>query len=232
MSIQAITVQQLARALGGAARTLTLGPGSELAARVLEAPNPAGMGAISLAGVRLPARLPAEVQPGQELRLVVVRAAGGELVARVKHETGADPARLQELAGQLALSGDGDLLRAAVGLAQGGPLWLPEGRAAELALDPDQAGAGRDEAGAGEAAFVLHCPRLGAIEVRLRVAPGAVTAGVVTPPGAGALAESSLDELVDGLRRATGRPAAASVRVRPDEQPPPRPPAGRVDARA
>src|SRR5262252_7649042 len=137
MSIQAITVQQLARALGGAARTLTLGPGSELAARVLEAPNPSGVGTISLAGVKLPARLPAEVQPGQELRLVVVRAAGGELVPRVKHEAGADPARAQELAGQLALSGDGDLLRAAVGLAQGGPLWLPDGRAAQLAVDPD-----------------------------------------------------------------------------------------------
>lgn len=233
MNLQSITALKLVQALAGEARTLTLEPGSELAVRVLTAPGAGGMGTITLAGAHLQARLPAGVHPGDELRLVVVRAADGELVARVKRPESADPGDVQHLTGQLALSGDGELLRAAVALAQGGPLWLPEGRAAELALDPDAGDGAGGEAGGGEAAFVLHCPRLGAIEVRLRMAAGGVTAGVVTAAGAaGERAEAALDELVEGLSRATGRPAAAAVRLRPPEQAAPRPPAGRIDARA
>ena len=73
MQLGAVTAQRLVAALGGEARLLAAEPGSQLAARVLEAPNPAGNGMIALAGMRLAARLPAGVQAGDVLRLTVVR---------------------------------------------------------------------------------------------------------------------------------------------------------------
>jgi hypothetical protein len=101
-------------------------------------------------------------------------------------------------------------------------------------VDPDAEGA--DAAGnqsTGEAAFVLHSPSLGAIEVRLRMAQGAITAGVVTPPGAATtVANAASAELVEALANATGRPASAAVLARPADVPPPPPPTGRIDLHA
>jgi hypothetical protein len=74
---------------------------------------------------------------------------------------------------------------------------------------------------------------VGAVEVRLRIGGGGVRAGVVTPPGTlTERAETTLPELLVGLERATGLPAAASVTVRPGSAPPPAPPAGAFDGYA
>ncbi len=75
-------------------------------------------------------------------------------------------------------------MRAALALAGGAPLWLPDGRAAEVAVDADDGGDGRDGAEAARASFVLHCPHAGAIEVHLSMDRGGIRAGVVTPGGA------------------------------------------------
>src|SRR6185436_11439589 len=182
MQLGAVTAQRLVAALGGEARLLAAEPGSQLAARVVEGPNTAGNGMIALAGMRLAARLPAGVQAGDVLRLTVVRATESELVARIATDRATSP-QLADAAGRLALAGDGDAMRAALALAGGAPLWLPDGRAAEVAVDADD-GSGTREGGDARASFVLHCPHAGAIEVHLSKDSGGIRAGVVTPAGA------------------------------------------------
>jgi hypothetical protein len=118
------------------------------------------------------------------------------------------------LAGRLALRGDGEVLRAALGLA-GGPLWLPGAAAATVTVEPDSGQDGASEEGGGEAAFTLHSPHLGAVEVRIRLDAGGVWAAVTTPPGPMTRrAAATLPDLVAGLERATGRTGIASVQAR------------------
>ena len=67
----------------------------------------------------------------------------------------------------------------------------------------------------GAAAFTLHCPYLGAVEVRIRLDAGGVRAAVTAPAGPMAeRAAATLPDLVAGLERATGHPGIASVQVR------------------
>jgi hypothetical protein len=231
MQLGAVTAQRLVAALGGEARLLAAEPGSQLAARVIEGPNASGHGMLALAGIRLSARLPAGVQAGDALRLTVVRATESELVAKIATDRAGAP-QLADAAGRLALAGDGDAMRAALALAGGAPLWLPDGRAAEVAVDADD-GSGTREGGDARASFVLHCPHAGAIEVHLSMDSGGIRAGVVTPAGATAeRAAAATADLVTALAEATGSPASADVRARPAAEPPPRPPAGRIDERA
>lgn len=221
---------------GAGGRALEIKPGAQMVARVVTAPNAGGRGVISLAGQQVQAQLPSGVQPGAHLKLTVTRVQGNKVTARVEKA----PARQRtgstaRLAGRMALSRNGSLTRAALALAGDEPLWLPDGSAARVTVDPD-AENGADSAGeqsAGEAAFVLHSPVMGAIEVRLRMAQGAITAGVVTPPGiATEVADAATGELVEALAEATGRPASAAVLARPADVPPPPPPTGRIDLRA
>jgi hypothetical protein len=235
MNLEQITLKGATADPASGARPLALGAGKDLVARVVSAPPAGGRGLVSLAGVILEARVPAGLAAGQLLQLRVTRADAQQLVVRIVHDTGEHPDQqaTSRLAGELALRGDGDLLRVALGLADG-PLWLPGGAAATITVEPEHEGesdtAGR---GGGEAAFTLHCPELGAIEVRLRIGPGGVRAGVVTPAGRlTERAETALPELVAGLARATGRPAAATVLARPVSDPGPAPPGGAFDGYA
>lgn len=212
-----------------------LDPGAALVARVVSAPPAGGRGLVALAGMVLEARLPAGLAAGQTLHLRVTRADARELVVKIQPQPGDehDERSAARLAGELAVRGDGELLRAALGLT-GGPLWLPGGAAATVTVEPDEENEdGGPKGGGGEAAFTLHCPHLGAVEVRLRMGAGGVRAGVVTPPGRlTERAEATLPELVTALQRATGLPAAASVAARPDSEPSPTPPAGAFDGYA
>jgi hypothetical protein len=234
MQLGALNLTRLPGELAGAARGLALEPGSELVARVVTAADGSGRGTIALAGAVIPARLPHGVAAGSTLHLRVVRADPSEVVVRIRPEggSGVQAAALAHAAGALAVSGDGDMLRAALALAGGRPLWLADGGAATVAVDADGS-AGAGGAAAGVAAFVLHSPTLGAVEVRITIAQGAVRAGVVTAPGeATEVAERSLDELRSALASATGRPAAVAVSPRPAGTSAPRPPEGRVDVAA
>ncbi|MDX6496460.1 MAG: hypothetical protein QOE17_2446 [Gaiellales bacterium] len=235
MNLQAVSLKAVAGALGKRARTLTLEPGAELVAQVVDAPAGGGKGAISLAGTLLQARLPAGVERGQTLNLTVVGLDQTQLLVRIRRAETADPAAatsLAQAAGGLAVSGDGELLRAALAMAGQEPLWLPDGGAAAVEVEPDATPSGGRE-GSGEAAFVLHSPEHGAIEVRLRLTAGGIRAGVVTAPGAvAAMAETALPDLIERLGAATGRPAAAGVSERPPGRRPPPPPVGRVDVQA
>jgi len=235
MNLQAVSLKAVAGALGDGARTLALEPGDELVARVVDAPAGVGSGTISLAGALLKARLPAGVERGQTLNLTVVRIDQTQLLVRIRRAEPADPAAaaaLAQAAGSLAVGGDGELLRAALAMAGQEPLWLPDGGAAAVQVEPDAAPEGGRES-SGEAAFVLHSPAHGAIEVRLRLTAGGIRAGVVTAPGqVAAMAERALPELVERLGAAAGRPAAAGVSERPPGRRPPPPPVGRVDVQA
>ncbi len=214
---------------------LRLSQGSEVVARVVSAPAAGGRGLISLAGHVLEAHLPQGLAAGRTISLRVIRADAQQVVVRLQGAAAEhDHEATTRLAGELALRGDGDLLRAALGLS-GGTLWLPGGAAAQITVEADDAAAdqGPSRAGSGEAAFVLHDPELGAIEVRLRMAAGAVRAGITTPGGVLAdRASQGLPELVSSLERATGRPASAAVSERAAGVSPPQPPAGAVDVRA
>jgi len=218
--------------------------GSQLIARTVSVPAGGGRGQIAVAGLLLEAELPAGLAAGQRLRLTVARIERSRLVLQIQPEPedGSGPARseaaagttrdpaMARLAGELAVRGDGRLLQAALGLA-GGALPLPGGGLAEVTIDPDEQADGETNAGQGEARFVLHGPA-GAIEVHLRRGGGTTRATVTAPPGAAAeLARSRLDQLIDGLERATGGPAGATVGSRPAAVPPPQPPAGLVDER-
>jgi hypothetical protein len=234
MQPAAVSLAKLPGELAHAARGLALEPGTELVARVV-ATDGGGRGTIALAGAVIPVRLPRTVAAGQTLRLQVVRADPSEVVVRIRQEAAAEPARaatIAQAAGALVVSGDADMLRAALALAGGRPLWLPDGGAAAVAVDPDEAG-GSERGAAGVAAFVLHSPTLGAIEVRIVLAPGGVRASVITAPGAAtARAQEEIDQLREGLATAAGRPAAVDVMPRPAGTPAPRPPAGRIDVAA
>jgi len=235
MNLEQITLKGATADPASGARPLALAAGKDLVARVVSAPLAGGRGLISLAGVILEARVPAGLASGQILQLRVARADAQELVVRIVHDAAEHPDQQasSRLAGELALRGDGDLLRVALGLADG-PLWLPGGAAATITIEPeDEAESGTPGGGGAEAAFTLHCPEVGAIEVRLRMAAGGVRAGVVAPAGrVSDLAETALPALVAALERATGRPAAAAVQRRPDTDPAPAPPGGAFDGYA
>jgi len=83
--------------------------------------------------------LPAGVEAGHTLRMAVVRVEPGQLTMRIV--TGHEPATagataLAHAAGRLAVSGDGDMMATALALANGRPLWLPDGGAATIANVP------------------------------------------------------------------------------------------------
>jgi flagellar hook-length control protein FliK len=234
MNLEQITLKGATADPASGARPLALAAGKDLVARVVSAPLAGGRGLISLAGVILEARVPAGLASGQILQLRVTRADAQELVVRIVHDAAEHPDQQasSRLAGELALRGDGDLLRVALGLADG-PLWLPGGAAATITIEPEDEAESGSAGGGGEAAFTLHCPEVGAIEVRLRMAAGGVRAGVVAPAGRVAdQADTALPDLVAALERATGRPAAAAVQRRPDSDPAPTPPGGAFDGYA
>lgn len=240
--MQTTTITLKAVAPAGAAPRVgpRLEPGSDIVARLISAPANGGRGLISLAGMMLEAQLPSGLLPGQKLHLKVVEATPEQLRVRIVTQAAeADEVTdtVTKLAGELAARGDGALLRAALHFADGSPLWLPGGVAAQIHVDPEAQGEpdgeGSARGRAGEAGFVLHSPELGAIEVRLRMAEGAVRATVVTAPGeASRLAAEGLPDLVAALERATGQPAVAMAAPREPQAAPPPPPEGAFDGYA
>jgi hypothetical protein len=211
-----------------AVRALPLALGAEVVARVLAAPPGGGRGVISLAGMALEARLPDGLAEGQTLRLAVDRAQAGELLLRILREpaAGGDGDAGARLASALALAGDGELLRAALGLTGGEPVPLPGRAAAEVAVNPDDGAGADDRARPATAGFVLHSPELGPIEVQLTLDVGGVRAAVTTAAGEGARrAEATLPDLAARLERAVGRPPAVTASTRAPGTPAPPPPA-------
>jgi hypothetical protein len=167
---------------------------------------------IVLAGVRVAAQLPENLEVGQRLRLRVEEASRSRLLLRVVETSGggeADGLPQSVTADPLA-----DALRAGLALP------LPGGQVARLFVAPD----GGSEGGAGRAGSLqrvtlrFEASALGRVDLALEVRggrDGIVTGTVHAPAGAAAhrLAEHA-DELRAALAQATGRPATVSVRER------------------
>ncbi|HET6175192.1 MAG TPA: flagellar hook-length control protein FliK [Gaiellales bacterium] len=221
-------VTTLARqvAAGVLLEELALRPGTDLVVRVQAAPPNGGRGMISLAGVLLSAQLPAGLAPGQRLPVRVVRSGGDEVLLRLKTEADAAPlvaplaapaARVAQVAGTLALAGDGQLVQVANALQQPGlALPLPNGDALTLAVAEDEEAAARGGAGEGgrEASFVLHSATLGPIEAHLRLVDGALRVEVTVEPEARRQFAEAAPALVSALERAVSGPALVGVAAR------------------
>ena len=214
---------EAARAL--AADEIVLREGAQVVVRVLEAPPGGGRGLISLAGRQITAQLPAGVQDGQRLHVVVQARGEDTVLLRIVGANDAErPQGPGQLAAALAVSGDPELVRVALALT-GGALRLPGGEAGAVEVDPDDGARGDARRGASHARVTLHSPELGPIEIALTLTPAAISAAVTVEPGRpAALAQAASPELVEALERGTGRQAGVSVGARSADERRPAPP--------
>jgi hypothetical protein len=189
--------------LRGLIPELPMRPGDLLPARVYSRDT------IVLAGVRVAAQLPENLEAGQRLRLRVEEASRSRLLLRVVETSAGGEA--DALPPSVTADPLADALRAGLALP------LPGGQVARLFVEPD----GGSDTGAGRSGSLqrvtlrFEAAALGRVDLALEVVPGAVTGTVHAPAGAAAqrLAEHA-DELRAALAQATGRPATVSVRQR------------------
>ena len=167
---------------------LVLRPGTTLVARVLERSGQQGF--ISLAGARLAAELPEQVQTGQTLRLAVQDASPERLVLKLLPDPAATPPPV--------------------------PLPLPGGGQATIHVH-EREGEGRSERGHPAVALDYDSPELGTMELSLELEPGAVGVRVAVAEGAPlALAREQADGLRQALESAVGLPARVRIDPRRD----------------
>jgi hypothetical protein len=194
--------------------------GAEVMARVVEAPGPDGRGLLSLAGAVVRAKLPHGLHAGDRLRLHVAGRDGDQLVLRrVADEHGSAAGLPASVVAELAQSGDGDQLRAALALA-GGPIPLPGGRVLTVEPDAREEPDGRERTEEGAVRVVLHTPALGALELRLSLQGGALGVDVVADAAVAAAASSALPELRAAVLSSTGLVPRVDVVERRGAAPP------------
>jgi hypothetical protein len=167
---------------------LVLRPGMTLAARVAERQGSRGL--LMIANSALAAELPDNVKAGDTLRLRVQEATPERIVMRLESE-------VQQMPQPLAVP-------------------LPGNQQAFIEVDEREA---RGEArGRGpEVAIRYRSPALGALDFRLALDGGGLTAHVQAAQGAPhELARQQAEELRDALSRATGKPVQLTVSPRRD----------------
>ena len=172
---------------------LILREGSTLAARVAERQGRHGI--ITLAGTPLLAELPDGVKTGDTLRLLVADTRGEKVVMKLIHD---QPAQSPQTP--------------TVNITQ------PDGSQARLTVDEDggQEGGGRERERAA-IALTYETPRLGAVGLRLEIAPGVVRVRAEVSAGrVYELADDASDELRSRLGALTGRAAEVTVVPRRD----------------
>jgi hypothetical protein len=173
---------------------LVLREGSTLAARVAEKEGKHGI--ITLGGTPLLAELPDGVKTGDTLKLLVADTRGEKVVMRLIHDQPAEQATTPTI-----------------------NLNQPGGAQARLTVDEDggeEGGRGRDRE---QAAIKLtyETPRLGAVGLRLEIAPGVVRVRAeVTAGRIYDLADDASDQLQSRLTALTGRAAEVTVVPRRD----------------
>jgi hypothetical protein len=172
---------------------LILREGSTLAARVAERQGKHGI--IMLAGTPLLAELPDGVKTGDTLKLLVADTRGEKVVMRLVQDQAAEQAP-----------------GATINLTQA------DGSQARLTVDEDgsqEGGGGRDREQAA-VALTYETPKLGAVGLRLEIAPGVVRVRAeVTAGRIYELADDASDELGSRLTALTGRAAEVTVVPRP-----------------
>jgi hypothetical protein len=213
------------------ASSLNLRVGAEVAARVVELAGPDGRGLISLAGAILRARLPVGLHEGDRLKLKVMGREGDQIVLRRVAEERPAPAGVPaSVVAELAESGDGAQLRAAVLLA-GGPIPLPGGRVLTVEPDAGDEEARRERPDEGSVRLVLHTPALGALELHLGLHGGALDVNVIAVAAVAAAAAEAVPELREAVHASTGLAPQVEVVERRGPVPPAPPvvPLGEVE---
>lgn len=168
---------------------LVLRPGMMLAARVAETHGTRGL--LMIAGSALAAELPENVKPGDTLRLRVQEATPDRIVMRMESD---------QQAQQLPVV----------------PLPLPGGQQAQLEVN-EREGEGRRSGEQAAVAITYHSPALGALDFRLALESGAVTAHVRAREGAPfELAQAQAAALRETLNQATRKAVQLTVSPRHD----------------
>jgi len=168
---------------------LLLRPGMTLAARVAERAGTRGI--IMLAGSPLVAELPDTVSTGDKLKLLVQETRGDKVLMKLVQDE-------------------------ALAAPEQPAIPLPGGLAARISVDERDADGGRD-AERASIALTYEGEAIGAVALRLTLAPGAVAVDAEVPAGqAFALADEASDGLRQRLEASTGRGASVTVRPRHD----------------
>jgi hypothetical protein len=173
---------------------LLLREGSTLAARVAERQGKHGI--ITLGGTPLLAELPDGVKTGDTLKLLVADTRGEKVVMRL----------LQDQAAEHAQSPTVNLTQA-------------DGSQARLTVDEDgsQEGEGGRERESAGVTLTYETPRLGAVGLRVEIAPGQVRVRAEVRAGrVYELADDASDALKSRLSAITGRAAEVQVVARRD----------------
>lgn len=173
---------------------LILREGSTLAARVAEKQGKHGI--ITLGGTPLLAELPDGVKTGDTLKLLVADTRGEKVVMRLIHDQATERPPSPTI-----------------------NLTQPDGSQARLTVDEDggqEGGGGRDREQAA-ISLTYETPRLGAVGLRLEIAPGVVRVRAEVAAGRiYDLADDESDRLKSRLTALTGRAAEVTVVPRRD----------------
>jgi hypothetical protein len=171
---------------------LILREGSTLAVRVAERHGRHGI--ITLGGTPLLAELPDGVKTGDTLQLLVADTRGEKVVMRLLQDNPAEHAT-----------------SATINLTQ------PDGSQARLTVDEDgsqEGGEGTNRESAG-VTLTYETPRLGAVGLRIEIAPGQVRVRAEVSAGrVYDLADDASDQLRSRLSAITGRAAEVQVVAR------------------
>lgn len=179
---------------------LRVAPGRALMARVVSADG-FGRGSLSIAGALIDAKLPPEVQAGEDLRLVVRHVSPEQVVLGLSGEAGAAAVPAQ----------------AAIELPGGGRLRVTE-------RDPDSdAESGRGGApGTGRHVLALayDAPALGTIDLSFELDPQSLRVSATLAAGAPAdRATVAAGELRDAIADALGGARTVTVEIAPRREP-------------
>jgi flagellar hook-length control protein FliK len=167
--------------------TLVIRPGMTLAARVAETHGSRGL--LMIANAALAAELPEGVKAGDTLKLRVQEASSERIVMRMESEVQQPPIV---------------------------PVPLPGAQQASVYVG-EREGEGRRSGEQAAVAITYRSPALGAIDFRLALEGGAVTAQVRAREGAPyEVAQAQAAELREALNQATGKPVQLTVSPRHD----------------
>jgi hypothetical protein len=170
---------------------LVLRPGMTLAARVAERHGSRGL--LMIANSALAAELPDQVRAGDTLGLRVIEATPERVVLQLVQD--AQSAQQQPLVV---------------------PVPLPGGQQAQIQVD-EREGEGRHGGEQAAVAITYRSPALGALDFRLALEGGTITAQVKAARGAPhELARAQTEELRDSLGRATGKAVQLTILPRHD----------------
>ncbi|MBV9606565.1 MAG: hypothetical protein JO027_15720 [Solirubrobacterales bacterium] len=178
---------------------LRVAPGRALMARVVSADG-FGRGTLSIAGALIDAKLPASVEAGEDLRLVVRHVSPEQVVLGLSPEAGAAAVPAQ----------------AAVELPGGGRVRVTE-REGEGEDDADRAGG--SATGRHVLALAYDAPTLGTVDLRFELDPQSLRVNAtLAAGGAAASATEAADALRDALTEALGG-RSVTVQITPRREP-------------